>query len=228
MLVEDTLILAWSLVNGVTITQDWCPSEVHYYQIEMEAHDCVIAEGAWSETYADCGGLREQFHNAAEFYALYPDHRPPEELSLCAQRPERGAKLDAALRPVIARTSGRLHPGPLGGSIDRVALPWKIEGWAQDEDHPELPVLLELLLDGRVIGTVLACDFREDLLQAGIGRGRCSFSFSSPVRITPHAASTVQIRRAVDGAGLRMTTDCQAGIDALTLTPPPARLRLVG
>jgi hypothetical protein len=64
----------------VTITQDETPGTIHYFQIELEAHDCVIAEGSWSETYADCVGQRSHFHNAAEFEERYPDYRPPEEL----------------------------------------------------------------------------------------------------------------------------------------------------
>ena len=71
----------------------------------------MIAEGTWTESYADAEGLRDQFHNAAEFHALYPDHRAPEELSLCAPRPERGAKLDAVLRPVVARAWAGRDPG---------------------------------------------------------------------------------------------------------------------
>jgi hypothetical protein len=60
--------------------------------------------------------------------------------------------------------------------------------------------LLEILLEGRVIGTVLACDFREDLLKAGFGQGRCSFTFISPVKLRRELLATLQVRRAVDGA----------------------------
>ncbi|TDH58904.1 hypothetical protein E2C06_30090 [Dankookia rubra] len=224
MLVGDRLVLARSLVNGVTILQDHAGADIHYHQIELETHDCIIADGAWSETYADCEGQREQFHNVAEFHALYPDHRPPEELSLCAPRPERGAKLDAVLRPVVARAAAGLVTGPLKGSIDRIRGEWKIEGWAQDPSHPELPVLLEVLLEDRVIGSVLACDLRKDLQAAGIGQGRCSFVFTSPVRLRPEALGTLRIRRAADGAEIRMSASCRDGIGA----PAPAgRLQLV-
>ena len=113
MLVDGQLVLATFLVNGVTVTQDWSPANIDYFQIELETHDCVIAEGTWSETYADAPGLREQFHNAAEFAALYPDHAPPDELSLCAPRPERGPKLDAVLRPVVARAAATLTTRPV-------------------------------------------------------------------------------------------------------------------
>lgn len=227
MLVGGTLVLARSLVNGVTITQAEAPGTINYFQIELEAHDCVIAEGAWSESYADCDGQRDRFHNAAEFEALYPNHRPPGELRLCAPRPERGPKLDEALRPVVARASAGLKYGLLRGSIDRIAGAWKIEGWAQDVDHPELPVLLEVLLDDQVIGTVLACDHRKDLLDSGLGQGQCSFVFDSPTKIRPEAAGTLRIRRACDGAEIRMSADCKAHIGPASMRRGAERLRLV-
>ena len=111
---------------------------IEYFQIELATHDCVIAEGSWSEAYADGPGLRAQFHNANEYFALYPDEPPPAELNLCAPRPERGAKLDAALRPIVARATAGVPVGRLEGWIDSVS-EWRIEGWALDHDHPELP-----------------------------------------------------------------------------------------
>jgi hypothetical protein len=220
------LVLASSLINGVSITQDHGPDAVHYFQIDLGTHDCVIAEGAWSETYADCEGLREQFQNVAAFHELHPDHRPPDELSLCAPRPERGAKLEAALRPVVARASNGLKPGPLRGWIDRITGSWKIEGWAQDQKHPELPVLLEVLLEDRPIGTILACDYRADLLGAGIGRGRCSFAFTSPVRILPEMMTALTIRRVADGAEIRMSGGLRNRVEQTPINDGVTRLRL--
>jgi hypothetical protein len=227
MLVDGVLVLAKLLVNGTTITQDWTPDEVHYHQIDLGTHDCVVAEGTWSETYADAEGLREQFHNAAEFRARFPDDRPPEELTLCAPRPERGARLEAALRPVTARASAGLTPGPLRGFIDRITAPWKIGGWAQDEAYPELPVLMEVLLGDRVLGTVLACAFRGDLLEANIGQGRCGFVFRSPVNIAPGAIAGLRVRRAADGAEIPMSAGCIArisGANVVAFAPPLNRM----
>jgi hypothetical protein len=68
-----------------------------------------------------------------------------------------------------------------------------------------------------VIGSVLACDFREDLRQAGFGQGRCSFVFNSPVRLRPALWPNLQVRRAADGAPV--------GLSAAILAPAP-RLRL--
>jgi hypothetical protein len=200
LLVGDRLVLARLLVNGVTVRQDWAPDLVEYYQIELDAHDCIVAEGAFAETYADIGDLRAQFDNAGEFHALYPDYLAPEELELCARRPEKGEALAAALLPVIALTE--VEPGRLRGWLDRVTPPHKIEGWAQDEANPELPVLLEVLLDGLVIGEMLACEFRADLAAEGIGDGRHGFAWRTGAVLPPDALSRVHVRRKQDGAAL--------------------------
>jgi hypothetical protein len=119
MLIEDALVLATSLVNGITITQSECPERIDYFQIELEGHDCVIAEGTWSETYADWEDGPKPYHNAAEFHALFPNHHAPEAPILCAPRPERGSALDAALRPIVARAARELAPGGVPMSRNR-------------------------------------------------------------------------------------------------------------
>jgi hypothetical protein len=226
MLVDGNLLLARNLVNGLTITQDWAPPEIHYFQIELDSHDCLVAEGAWSESYADGPGLRDKFHNFAEFAALYPNHPPAvEHVPLCAPRPEYGMKLDAALRGVVARAGAGLKPGKLRGWVDVVEAPWRIEGWAQDMTRPELPVLLEVLLEDRVIGTVLACQHRPDLAKSGIGQGRCAFALTAPFRLRPEMLPSLRLRRAGDHAELPRSQDCiGTGPEE---TAAPAELRLV-
>ena len=197
MLIGHSLVLAKSLVNGVTILHDKCPEEIHYYQLEFETHDCVMAEGAWSESFCDYTDLREQFHNVADFYRLYPDHVTPTEHLLCAPRPERGAAFAAALAPVTARAAACVTPGSLRGLIDEVAPGGMVRGWAQDIAHPNLPVLLEVLVEGRIVHSLLACEYRPDLAQAGIGRGRHSFEFNLPAE-SRNLRKPLEIRRASD------------------------------
>ena len=213
---EERLVLASTLINGVTITQDdvQVPDEINYYQFDLFRHDCLIAEGTWSETYGEGDHLRGQFHNVAEFYELFPDRREPEELILCAPRPERGLKLDQALRPVVMRAMRNVQPGPLVGCIDLMPTPWKVEGWAYDPAHPDLPVLLEVLAGEEVIGTVLACDHRIDLELAGYGRGRYAFFFLSEVKISPDKMHGLKVRRASDHVELIMSSECHRRIDA--------------
>jgi len=213
MLVDGKLLLAKNLVNGLTITQNLVPEEIHYYQPEFETHDCVLAEGAWSESYADTPGFRQSFHNVAEFYALYPDHQEIGVQELCAERPEAGPALDAALRPVIARARTLMPamvPGPLVGWIDAVAADGRIEGWAYDPHHPSLPVLLEIALRGEVVGSVLACDYRADLAAAKVGLGRAMFETRIAGALEAVRAGELVIRRAEDGAVLMPSEACLA------------------
>jgi hypothetical protein len=212
MLVDGKLLLAKNLVNGLTITQDWVPEEIHYYQPEFETHDCVLAEGAWSESYGDTPELRGTFHNVAEFYELYPHHEDVAVQALCAARPEAGAVLDAALRSVIARARAMLPaavaPGPLKGWIDDIDADGKIAGWAFDPHYPSLPVLLEIMLRGTVVASVLACDYRADLAAAKIGRGRAMFEVILAGAREAALAGELMIRRADDGALLTLSEAC--------------------
>jgi hypothetical protein len=207
MLIGETLVLAENLCNGVTITRDGAPEEIHYYQLEFAAHDCVLAEGVWSESYADAAGLRAAFHNHAEFAALFPDEAaPPAEPILCAPRPRGGPVLAAALRPSVARAAALAKCGPLLGYIDSIGE--SVQGWALDAAYPHLPVLLEILLDGAPIGEVLACEPRPDVAQAGFGAGWSGFAFTLPEDARLQGQE-LQVRRQADGAAISMTLDCQ-------------------
>lgn len=198
MLLDGVLVLARALVNGITITQDEDGAGVEYFLPEFETHDCLLAEGAWSESFADGPNLRRQFHNRASFYELYPGYRTPENISLCAPRPPQGEELEQALHPVLAHLPRGLRPGPMRGCID-MADGWRIQGWAQDIDWPELPQALELYAGERKLGEVLACHYREDLAREGIGTGHAAFSFTAPCRFNP---ASLRVRRAGDGAAL--------------------------
>jgi hypothetical protein len=215
MLIDGHLVLAKTLVNGITITQELpagIKGDLDYYNPDLGTHDCVIAEGAFAETFADGPGLRSRFHNAASYADLYPDAMPATQLRLCAPRPERGETLAALVRPIMERASHGIVPGPLRGAIDLIALPDRIDVWAQDTAHPLLPVTLEILLGDRVIGTSVALDHRADLEAAGVGNGRASLSFTCPVAITPEAVKSLRVRRASDGAELAMTEACRASL----------------
>jgi len=222
MLVDGTLLLAKNLVNGITITQGWTPEQVEYYQLDLGSHDCVLAEGAWSETFADGGTLRDEFHNAADFVARYPNVRAPDAVSLCALRPEKGEALAKGLGPILTR-AGLHSVGKLRGHVDKVHGGFKVEGWAQDLAHPDFPVTLEVLHDGIVRGEVLACDFRSDLQKAGMGRGYSAFTFVSPIRLSADMHPGLAVRRKSDGALLGMNAEIKKAastVDVKSSQPP--------
>ena len=213
MLVGEVLILARNLVNGVTITQDFGTAghveSIEYYQLELGGHDCILAEGSWSESFADGPGLRAQFHNIAEYLAEHPDYVEPPQVSLCAPRPEKGALFEQALLPVLAVAAAGLEPGPLEGWIDDIS-DERIAGWAIDTDHPELPVQLQVWAGEALLGTALACEHRADLETAGKGSGRSAFYFALPLALREVAQAGLRISRAGDASGLPLAEPCRA------------------
>jgi hypothetical protein len=211
MLLGGILVLAQTLLNGVTITQAWGDEDIHYYQLEFEAHDCVLAEGAWSESFADGPGMRGIFHNAAAFYETFPAYRAPDQFSMCAPRPQSGPALEAALRPVLALADPGKAAGSIRGWIDH-ADGEVVEGWAVDAAAPAYPVSLDVVLGDWVLGTTLACGYREDLAKSGFRQGWCRFLFPLPENFPLSARRHLQVRRAGGGAGLPMTAQCLQGL----------------
>jgi glycosyltransferase involved in cell wall biosynthesis len=90
-------------------------------------------------------------------------------------------------------------PPPLTGHIDQ-ADRHAVTGWAMDPARPGEPVLLEVVLDGEVVGTFPADRHRADLAQAGMGDGRHAFQLQIPGGLSPHAERVLELRRAGDGA----------------------------
>jgi hypothetical protein len=66
MVVDDHLVPARLLVNGVTVVQEAVWGRVDYLHVDLGPHDLVLAEGVWSESYAAMGN-RQGFHNAGDF-----------------------------------------------------------------------------------------------------------------------------------------------------------------
>lgn len=209
MLLGGILVLAETLINGVTITQDWDEADIHYYQLEFDTHDCVLAEGAWSESFADGPDMRGMFHNLTEFYDAFPDYIAPAQFSMCAERPSSGAALQAALTPVVARAASGIAAGPLRGWVDHAAGEI-IEGWAVDLGNPRLAVRLEIWLGDECIGAALACNHRADLEAANIAGGWCAFSFDLPPGLALASRRNLRVCRVGDGVALPMSDVCEA------------------
>jgi hypothetical protein len=89
------------LINGTSIAQIPC-AEVTYWHVELESHDLMLCEGAWTESYLEMGN-RSAFDGTSD--ATAPDFsRQAWEARACQQQ-ERGGPIVAAIRAVIdART----------------------------------------------------------------------------------------------------------------------------
>jgi hypothetical protein len=64
-------------------------------------------------------------------------------------------------------------------------------------------VLLEVVVDGAVVGTVLADRYRADMAALKFAGGNCAFRWNFPAPLDPDRRHIVSVRRAADGADLR-------------------------
>jgi hypothetical protein len=101
MLIDGALIQAYQLVNGATIRQVRRP-RVEYWHLELDAHDCVLAEGLASESYLDTGN-RTAFVNGGEFLEAYPDFQPKHFRDTCVPLVTEGPAIAQAKTALIAR-----------------------------------------------------------------------------------------------------------------------------
>jgi hypothetical protein len=139
--VDGVLIQAGKLVNGVSIVQDLATSAVHYFHVELESHDVLLADGMPAESYLDTGN-RSQFANAARLVVLHPDFRPKQiQTDACQPFVEEGPVLAGVRTRLIERlqaqsyavshdpnlilvVNGRmLRPSLVEGQIYRFVLP---------------------------------------------------------------------------------------------------------
>jgi hypothetical protein len=95
------LVEADRLLNGSSITRADCSEDcIEYFNIELEQHGLIQANGVWVETYRPTHVLsRETFENFAEFAKLYPGQEY-RTFPAFASRPAKGpiGRLAAALR----------------------------------------------------------------------------------------------------------------------------------
>jgi hypothetical protein len=93
---EGVLIRASDLVNGSSIARALPTGRetIEYYNILLDSHDVVMAEGTPVETFQLRGDDYEKFDNFVEIERLYPAHMRPRM---------------APFAPVLGEESGRQH-----------------------------------------------------------------------------------------------------------------------
>ncbi len=123
MLLGEHLVCAYLLVNGTTILQPAHTGEIRYLHLDLGDHDCVLAEGAWAETYYEHLN-REEFDNAADFRARFPAEAPriqptclpyvnqPDHPALPALRALAAARAPQPLGPHLLADGAVILPDP--------------------------------------------------------------------------------------------------------------------
>lgn len=128
-----------------------------------------------------------------------------------AERVEHGPELDALRERLILRAGLSIEPtrfGAVRAWMDRCD-GIRVAGWAQDAEHPDAPVCLDVVVDGVVVAMTLAEEYRADIAAAGIGDGRHGFNVDLDETLSAGIPHTVEVRRSADG--LRV---CAMEVDA--------------
>ncbi|MCW3477194.1 Hint domain-containing protein [Limobrevibacterium gyesilva] len=135
--------------------------------------------------------------------------------------PGGGAAIAAPLVRIRRRIDARagVVPGELAGILGRVAAD-RLSGWAHDRGNPGRPVLLEVAVNGDVVGAVLADHPRADL-EAVTGSPARGYIFALPAPLAGDRRHLISVRRAQDGAEL-------PGSPALLDQAPSAAALLAG
>jgi hypothetical protein len=240
--IDGRLIPAGQLVNNssVLLREDMDP--IAYHHLELPTHSVVLAEDLPAESYADRGD-RAMFMNASD--SDRNDSTPRAQAwASCAPIVQTGPVVDR-IRARLALRAGitpcnimdRPQSGPLLGKLE-----WAdrsvISGWAWLSDHPDVPVVLEVLDRSEVIAVTVADHYRADLRRAGIGDGHHAFHVDLPRPLDPQQPHHLIVRRAADGLALpgcpldlpaRLPSNALLGLDLAVLieNADPAETRRV-
>lgn len=68
-----------------------------------------------------------------------------------------------------------------------------IFGWAWDSTHPNTPISVDIYSGNNLIATILANQFRQDLVNAGKGDGNHAFSLNTPMILKDNKPHTISI-----------------------------------
>ena len=102
MCLEGALIPARHLVNGCSIAYCESLKTIEYYHIELPRHDVLIAEGAATESWLDCGN-RNFFMNVMDYAALGLPDQPA--TGPCLPFVNDGALLEQVRTTLLARAA---------------------------------------------------------------------------------------------------------------------------
>lgn len=101
--VGGALVPIKHLVNGATVVQEPLDA-VHYFHVELDRHDILLAEGLAAESYLDTGN-RAQFANGGDYIALHPDFSPLNWDDACAPLTADGDAVLSVRRRLLARVA---------------------------------------------------------------------------------------------------------------------------
>lgn len=84
--------------------------------------------------------------------------------------------------------------GPALLGFHEVANCSTISGWAWDSTLPNTPINVDIFSDNVLVMTVLADQFRQDLVNSGVGNGNHGFSFTVPMSLKDGMLHSIEVR----------------------------------
>ncbi len=184
-------------------------------QIEAVVDGAVVATGTAS--------LYRQDLEAAGIGTGAHAFRLPLPEALCDDAPHDVSVRIVGTDVILPRTArsmvlGRI-PAAHDGAVDRLS-PSVISGWAWDKRHPDQPLEVEILVNGDLLATVRADQFRPDLVANGIGDGHKGFEHRIPAGLQLRPGATVACR--VKGSDYNLKLISPAAAPAAAPRPAPA------
>jgi radical SAM protein with 4Fe4S-binding SPASM domain len=131
----------------------------------------------------------EEIWNKDRFQALRAEHTDGNLRASCRNCPACGMgdvndQTSFAPREVLGRDPE--------GFLDRADAEL-IGGWAWDRNHPDRRITVDIYDGDRLLAIVTADQFRQDLLDAGKGDGKCAFCYPTPVHLKDDKVHTIRV-----------------------------------
>jgi hypothetical protein len=119
---------------------------------------------------------------ALAYFFVLPDATRNELKKFVGQSPKQEEK----------KTADQSAPA-YDGRLDQ-ASQTTISGWAWDKSQPNVRVTVEIYDGDTLLGSVEANELREDLIKAGIGDGKHSFTFHTPPGLSTEKSHSISAR----------------------------------
>lgn len=102
----------------------------------------------------------------------------------------------------VAQRSNAVAFAPSFDGFHETATCSTISGWAWDAMQPNTPISVDIFSDEVFLATVLADQFRQDLLNTGKGNGNHGFTFTVPAELLDGQPHSIRVRFANTGISL--------------------------
>ena len=161
------------------------------------AHTRVIGGSGWLTTQAGLlDSLEDRARELGVELSFVRERGGFRDILVCGSRLQDLAHVDG----LTAQRTWLSRCGKLGlslgyvGNLDDVTDDGRVRGWAACPVAPGRRLLIEIVLDGRVVGAGVADQRRDDVCDAGYGDGFCEYDIGTSYSATELRSAKVEAR----------------------------------